>query len=296
MHVLVTGGAGFIGSHVVDHLVEMGHSVGIFERHATDVTPRANVDYFLGDITNREVIWEAVGNSDGVINLAGILGTSETVGTAQNSVDVNILGALNVFDAVKHHGKKAVQITVGNYTWNNAYAITKVASERFALMYNAEFGTKIAVVRGLNVYGPRQKHAPVRKVVPNFILPALLNQPIYVYGDGEQLLDVIYVRDTAEVLVRALLMDHGCYGSVMEAGSGQLVTANQLAKEIIELAGSKSKIEHIPMRPGEPIRSVTKGDPSTLKPLGYVPSTSLRDGLTRTIQWYRSEYLPKLSK
>lgn len=286
MKVLVTGGQGFIGSHVVDVLLERGHGVTIFDRRLVRVPPGAS--FHLGDVRDAESFADAISQHEGVIHLAGVLGTSEMVTTPRESVEVNIYGALNLYESVRRYGCRAVQITVGNYTWNNSYAITKYTAERFALMYNKEFGTKIAVVRGLNAYGERQKHAPIKKVVPNFILSALRDEPLLIFGDGEQLLDMIYVRDVAEVLVRALEVDNGQFGHVMEAGSGKLVTANDLAKSIVRIAGSRSQITHAAMRAGEPDRSVTKGDPSTLAPIGYLPRVSLDEGLRLTIDWYRS--------
>jgi len=232
-NIMVTGGNGFIGSHLIDKLLSLGHQVTIFDRYQPP-GERENVTKVLADIKNQELVEKEIAKVDGVVNLAGILGTSETRDSAYETVDVNIHGALTVFDAVKKHNIPAVQITVGNWQWFNAYAITKYTSERLALMYNKELGTKIAVVRGLNVYGARQKHAPVRKVVPNFILQALNNKDITVFGDGKQELDLIYIEDTIEVLVRALLMDHGCYDVTMEAGSGHLYTAKELAQTIIE--------------------------------------------------------------
>ncbi len=286
MKVLVTGGQGFIGSHVVDVLLGRGHGVTIFDRRLVRMPPAAS--FYLGDVRDAEALADAISLHEGVIHLAGVLGTSEMVTTPRESVEVNINGAINLYEGVRRYGCRAVQITVGNYTWNNSYAITKFTAERFALMYNKEFGTKIAIVRGLNAYGERQKQAPVKKVVPNFILSALRDEPLVIFGDGEQLLDMIYVRDVAEILVRALEIDNGQYAQVMEAGSGDLVTANTLAESIVRISGSRSAITHVPMRAGEPDRSVTKGDPRTLTPIAYLPKFSLDEGLRRTIDWYRA--------
>jgi nucleoside-diphosphate-sugar epimerase len=294
--ILVTGGNGFIGSHVVDLLIEKSYEVTIFDRFRHK-PHREDVNFYLGDIKDKDAVFEAVSKHDGVINLAGILGTAETVNDPYPSVEVNIIGALNVYEACRRFNKKAVQITVGNWFMNNSYAITKNAAERFALMYNKEHGTKIAVVRGLNAYGPRQKPKPVRKLIPNVVIPALLNKPIIIYGDGEQIMDMIYVRDVAEILIRALIMDHGIYDRVFEAGSGDDTTVNYIAELVLKLSGSKSEIKHVPMRAGEPERAVVKGDPKTLEPLGYSKKdlTSLEEGLKQTIAWYKEhleEFLP----
>src|SRR3989338_10568339 len=153
MKILVTGGYGFIGSHVVDNLLEKGHKVTIFDRHTNHDLwkDNPNVTLFLGDIKDQEAVVNAIGIHDAAINLAGLLGTSETLNTPYHSVEANIIGALHFYEGVKRFKIPAVQITVGNWSWNNTYAISKYTAERFALMYNKEFGLNIAVVRGLNV-------------------------------------------------------------------------------------------------------------------------------------------------
>jgi len=282
----IIGSNGFIGRHLAEYCLAKGHTVIGFEKRK-DKTVNPEIPVYYGDLRDREDIDYFVGLCDGVINLGGILGTSEQMNRAQESVEVNINGALNFFDAVRRHNIPAVQITVGNYTWNNSYAITKHAAERFALMFNKEYNTKIAVVRGLNVYGAWQKHKPIRKVIPSFIRSALLDEPLTVYG-GDQLLDLIYIKDTVEILYRALTQNHGCYDKTMEAGSGILYRCDELAQMVIELCESSSKLNIVPMRPGEPHQSITKGDPSTLKPLGEIKFTDLKEGLKETVEWYKN--------
>ena len=297
MKVLVTG-AGFIGSHVVNLLLEKGHSVSILDRHVHGQYDwKEKVDVILGDIRDREAVMEAVLKQDAVINLAGILGTMETIDNPHPSVDTNIHGAINIFEGcrpsrMRPEGVRGVQIGVGNHFMNNTYAISKTAAERFAFMFNKEFRTKIALVRGLNAYGEYQKHKPVRKITPNFIVRALNGMPIEVFGDGMQVMDMIYVRDLAEILVRAATMDHGCYDRVFEAGTGRQTTVLEIAEMVNRATGNKGGVKHLPMRPGEPERSVVLGDPNTLRPLGILPSdlTSLEQGIERTVKWYRDRY------
>jgi UDP-glucose 4-epimerase len=299
MKVLVTGG-GFIGTHVVEALLEQGHEVSIFDRYRNPEWHerwKDRVKVYLGDIRDREAVMEAVYRQDGVINLAGILGTMETVDNPHPSVDTNVHGALNVFEGCRpnsmhRNGIRGVQIAVGNYFMNNTYSITKTMAERFAFMFNRELGTRIAVVRGLNAYGEYQKHKPVRKITPNFVVRALNGVPIEIYGDGEQIMDMIYVKDLAEILIRALTWDHPCYDTAFEAGTGRRTTVNEIARVINEIAGNQAGVRYLPMRAGEPERSVVLGDPATLKPLGYGPGdlTSLEEGMARTVRWYRGHY------
>jgi len=277
MRILVTGGAGFIGQHVMANLRQQGHiPISFDHRMPTD---------FLGDTRDYTAVSEAVAITEGVIHLAGVLGTSETIKEPQPAVETNILGGLNVFKAVEHYGKKAVYIAVGNHWMNNTYSITKTTAERFAFMFNRERGTKIAVVRALNAYGPGQKSEPVRKIMPNLILPALRNEEITIYGDGSQVMDMIHVRDVAEVLTRALLTEHGIYHRVFEAGTGRVTTVQQIAEEVIRQVG-KGRIKHVPMRQGEPPKSTVLGDPRTLAPLGEFKFIPLEKGIAETIAYY----------
>ena len=291
--VLVTGGAGFIGSHVADNLRAKGKQVTIFDRYRKKLH-RDDVEVIVGDVKNREAVMDAVARHDGVIHLAAILGTQETVQMAEPVVEVNIVGSLNVFDACRLYQKKAVYIAVGNHWMNNPYSITKTAAERFALMYNKESGTRIAVVRGLNAYGPRQKVKPVRKVVPNFVVPALRGEELIVYGSGNQIMDMIYVEDIAEILVRALLMDHGVYDYVIEAGMGRDTTINELAEVVVRTCGSCSEIKHVEMRPGEEPDSVVKANVETLRCLGFSVNelTPLEEGIRKAVEWYSQQLAP----
>ena len=283
MKILVTGGSGFIGSYVVRHLLYLGHEVTIFDR-STHRRPD-ETDVFLGDVRDFSAVSEAVGLHDGVIHLAGVLGTQETIREPLPAVETNILGSLNVFRACEHYGCKAVYIAVGNHWMLNTYSTTKTTAERFALMFNRELGTRIAVVRALNAYGPGQKAAPVRKIIPNFILPCLRGQPITIYGDGEQVMDMIYAGDVADVLCRALLLEHDVYDSVFEAGTGRPTTVNEIAAAVIEAVG-RGSVQHVPMRAGEPERAIVVGNTATLEPLGEFEFASLEEELRPTVDYY----------
>ena len=297
--VLVTGGGGFIGSYVLEKLRDLDIRTSVLDRrqreYATD-----HIDVYLGDIRDGEAVTDAIAQHDGVIHLAGILGTQETMENPRLAVDINIMGALNVFEACRKHARRAAFISVGNYWMNNPYAITKSIAERFALMYNKELGTKIAIVRGFNIYGPRQKAKPVRKVVPTFVQSALQGEDVTIYGSGNQIMDMIYVEDAAEILVRALLMDHGCYDGILEAGMGRDTTINELAEVVIRTCGSQSKVNHIQMRPGENPDSVVKANVETLRCLDLTQGsmTSLDLGIEKTVEWHRlqSASVPKRSE
>lgn len=281
--ILVTGGNGFLGKAVVHKLLDRGHTPIVFDR-------KVPADIF-GDIKDTEAVNEAVYNSDAVIHLAGLLGTAELTNNPRLAVEVNILGTLNVFEAIRAHHKRAVYITLGNYFMNNTYSITKSTSERFALMFNKEHGTDIRIVRGMNVYGPGQKAAPVKKFFPNAAISILQDEPVTIYGDGEQIMDLVYLDDIAEILVRALLVDNAPNNVIYEAGNGQATTLNHIVNMMIGLAGSKSEIRYVPMRPGEPkgavVMATEDGLSYTKDYLGFTNFTPLEQGLKSGLAWYR---------
>jgi nucleoside-diphosphate-sugar epimerase len=300
MKILVIGGAGFIGSHLADNFLAKGHSVVIFDRsykkelwdeYGWSQNPR--VSFFLGDLKDRDSVADAVNHSDMWVNLGGLLGTAEMVSNPIPAVEVNILGSLNVYDAARLYKKRGVQIDVGNYWMNNPYSITRSTAARFALMYNKEHKTDIRVVRGMNVYGERQKHRPIRKVFPNLVIPALLNKPITLYGTGEQIMDLIYVKDIAEILSRALLFDNVPNDVLFEAGVGGNQTINATAKLVIDLTGSGSEILYRPMRPGEDKVSVVqisdRGWSDLEEHLRFSRDdlTAMGTAVKKAIDWYR---------
>jgi len=286
--ILITGGAGFIGSYVIENLLGKGKSIVVLDVKEPLIVD-GRIQFEGGSITNEPLVERLVEACDGIIHLGGLLGTSETIAQAKLMSQVNILGGLNVLDACKAHGKKAVIISTGNFWMFNCYAITKRAMAKFALMYNEEFGTEIAVVRGLNAYGPRQKATPIKKIMPNFVIPALRDTPLTLYGSGSQVADLIYVKDIAEILVRALFMEHGVYDSIFEAGMGRNISVKEIAELVIKLAHSGSAIQYANKRQGEEHDAVVKADLRTLEPLEYSieDMVPIEEGIKLTIDWYR---------
>jgi len=292
--ILVTGGKGFIGSHLIDALLKQNYEVITYDNtdKKVDYEGWGKVKHIQGDIIDNDSISKVIAKTDYIFHLAAVLGTSETIENVRQAVDLNIIGALNVFDAIKKYRKRGQTITIGGIEWLNPYAITKLTAEKFALMYSKEFDLDIKVVRGFNTYGTRQKYKPVKKAVPNFILNALQNKPLEIYGDGKQILDLVYVGDLVEVILRTMNFQ-GEITHVIDAGTGVKITVNDLAQTIIKLTNSKSKLSYSPMRSGEPEHSITLGKLETLREIEYTPSTPLEKGLIITIPWYK-EYLAKL--
>lgn len=289
--VLLTG-FGFVGRHVCVELQARGHHVSVLDRRPSiEAAATLGVDPVIGDVRDAALMRQLIPCYDGVVHLAGLLGTSELVEDPVAAVDTNVIGALNVFQGCRTAASlgrpiRCVHITVGNHFMDNPYAITKSTSERFARMFKVEHETEIRVVRVLNAYGSHQKYQPVRKIVPTFVRAALAGEPLRIYGDGEQVMDMIDVRDVARILVDALLAPR--IDSVLSAGTGRHLTVNEIARLVVEAAHSKSELVHVPMRAGEPDRSVVVGDPSTLQCLDIEAASLIpfEEGIAHTVGWY----------
>jgi UDP-glucose 4-epimerase len=298
MKVGVTGGAGFIGGHVCDVLRERGHEPLIFDHLAR--RGGSDVEVMLGDVRDPVAMNELAAHVDGVIHLAACLGTQETIANPRPAAETNVVGGLNFLEAITSYGIAGCYIGVGNHWMENSYSITKTTIERFVTMYNRERGTRCNTVRLVNAYGPRQSVAPpfaaakVRKVTPSFVCRALTGLPVEVYGDGEQISDMVWVRDGARALVLAL--EAAAAGTVvpsaMECGPDRHTMVGKLAALVVDeverQTGVRSKITHLPMRPGETPGAVVTCDPSTLAPIGMGAADlkPLNEGIAETVAWF----------
>lgn len=297
--VLVTGGNGFIGRYVVEELQQRDYAVTVLDTRWRRQVEGSHL--MLGDIRDATAVTEAVAHVEGVIHLAGVLGTQETIKNPRPAAETNILGGLNVLEACAQYDVPLVNIAVGNYWMNNTYSITKNTVERFVDMFVRFRNSRMSVVRALNAFGPRQIAAApygpskVRKIMPSFVCRAIEGEPIEIYGDGEQIMDMIYVGDVAKVLVNALetTAANGPTRITVEAGSGRATTVNQIARVVIDdvarKTGVASKIIHLPMRPGEDANSVVLADTSTLDAIGMSNENfvSLERGVDLTVDYFR---------
>ncbi|MBP7964417.1 MAG: NAD-dependent epimerase/dehydratase family protein [Caldilineaceae bacterium] len=295
MKFLVTGGAGFVGSHLVEQLVhDPAAEVKIYDSYPH----QRYFDFHLqdyevvsGDILDSELVNQACHGIDVVFHLAGAVGTDYLIKDPQRAVETNIIGTLNILEAARANSAKVVYLSLLP-DWLNPYMITKNTATQFCQMYRNEFGLPIIVFRASHIYGKRQKWHPVKKAVPNFIRSALADSDISIFGTGEQLMDLIYVNDAASAMINCLKMPDA-WGKVIELGSGIGITVRELALKIIDLSSSKSQLEYIGARPGEPVSkdAFVPADIHQLSNLiGNYLDTSLEYGLQQTIQWYMNNW------
>lgn len=272
MKVLITGGNGFIGTAMTSYL----NSQGV-----------ATLDYSLPNhsILDLEDLLSHVEQADHVIHLAGLLGTHELTENPGPAVDVNIRGTVNVLNCVKKTDKRLLFISKPNVTLNT-YSITKMAAENFCDMYFREFKTRCIILKVFNAYGPGQGLV-VRKAIPNFVVSALQNKDIEIYGNGEQTMDLIHVDDVAKVFYACLTHPFGWDTMpVIEVGSGEEITVNDTVRMIINICRSKSSIFRLPMRRGEPPMVHVHADTTQMKKLGIEPQTDHRKKMLQMIDYY----------
>lgn len=300
----VTGGSGFIGGYVREQLLSRGYNVVVFDR-APHGELADGESFFLGDIRDDVAVTEFAAHVDGIIHLAAVLGTQETIANPRPAAETNVLGGLNILEAANQYNLPVVYAGVGNH-WmrtegGGTYTITKTIIEDFAKMFNKNRGGRISVVRPVNAYGPRQSIAApygsskVRKILPSFTCRALTGDDIEVYGDGTQISDCVHVWDVANVFVTALeYTDENGPVTNIEVGPVVSVTVNDVANLVIQAAGSESKLKHLPMRPGEVPNAVVNANVESLEILGIHAENfiSLGTGIQETVDWYRENWLP----
>lgn len=278
MRVTVTGGSGFIGSAVCDELRWRDMDPRPFDRvHGNDV-----LDFGPGDC------------GDAVIHLAGALGTAELFDDPYGAIETNIVGSMRVIDACAKAGVPLVQITMPSI-WRNVYQATKRCAVDLADAWQMHRGLQVTHVCAFNVYGPGQHVLPVRKFLPTFATAAWRDRPIQIWGDGQQMMDVVHVQDTAVVLVEALTRcPHE--GETLEAGSGVGTSVLAVAEAVRDHVGRGTSIEMEPMRAGEHRSTPPVADTTALRRYGIqVPSplnlgTLREDGrFTEAVEWYRED-------
>lgn len=259
--IAITGGSGFIGSWITEELMARGHSVVILDHSKREANPAAEL--FLGDVRDSTAIHELAAHVDGIIHLAAVLGTQETIGNPGPAVETNMMGGVNVLSACRQYNIPLVYAGVGNYWMLNTYSTTKTAVERLLYQFRDEFNLPFATVRPVNAYGPRQRVAPpfgpgkVKKIMPAFVCRALTGSKLEVYGNGDQVSDMVFVGDVAKVFVQT--MENLLKGKVpkfpIEVGPEEHLTVLQVAQAVQriakELSGYSSEVEFLPMRPGE---------------------------------------------
>jgi len=306
MKILVTGGSGCLGSHVVENLLNRGIETRVLQhclsRNADFLLPfyKGRLEIAYGDIRNPDTCLVACKGVDSVIHLAAAINVDESRGIAREYFEHNVLGTFNVLEACRVNDVKRVTYMstferFGNVVGiadehtecnpSSPYAASKVSAELYCKAYALTHGIPYTIPLGSNFYGPRQRFDAKGAVIALFGKAALRGEPLKVFGSGEQTRDYVYAPDTAEGVIRAHLSDAGI-NQYFVIASGKEQRIIDIAKRIIELTNSKSEIIHVPKRPGENLRSC--GNPGkALRLLGWRATTSFEVGLRETMEYYK---------
>jgi UDP-glucose 4-epimerase len=267
-----------------------GAEVVVFDRSKPaapiqDLFQSESVTFKQGSILDREILSGAFKDINEVYHLGGMLGTSELDDEARAAIDVNITGAVNVFEAAIQARVNAVFYPTKPNVWLNVYSITKFAAEQFAYLYNQNGRTRICSLRYFNAYGPSQSLYPIRKIIPAFAARALRGLPIEVFGDGEQIVDLIYSEDLARLTIELLRSGHS--GQALDCGRGIGLTVNAVARQVNAYFGNRAGIVHLPMRRGEDPHTTLIANIAPLEAVvGRLTFANWETSLHETLQWY----------
>ncbi|MDH0097525.1 NAD-dependent epimerase/dehydratase family protein [Ectopseudomonas hydrolytica] len=301
--ILVTGGAGFIGSHLVDALLAAGHGVCVLDNLSMGKRSNLPLDnprlrFIEGDVADAAQVEQAMAGCDAVAHLAAVASVQASVDDPAATHQSNFIGTLNVCEAMRRHGVRRVLYASSAAIYGNngeglaidedtpkapltPYAVDKLASEQYLDFYRRQHGLEPAVFRFFNIFGPRQDpSSPYSGVISIFTQRAQQGQPISVFGDGEQTRDFFYVGDLIELLLQ------GLFGEVVEqpvnVGWNQAVSLKQLLAEIGALCGGLPPVTHLPARAGD-IRH-SRADNVRLRAHYRLPQqTPLREGLRQLL-------------
>lgn len=303
MKVLVTGGAGFIGSHLVDRLVQEGHDVVVVDNLSTGKRRNLNraARFYKLDIQSWRL--ERVFRNERpslVMHLAAQMDVRRSVDDPVFDAQVNILGTLNVLDqAVKHGVRKVIFSSSGGAIYGeqqafpapeshvtqplSPYGISKLCGEQYLSYYQRVSGVQYVSLRYANVYGPRQDPEGEAGVVAIFIRKFLSHEQPIINGNGRQTRDFVFVEDVVEANLAATGQEvHGIYN----VGTGQEISINDLFRNLVELTNATCKEVHGPAKKGEQARSVI--DATKIRhELGWDPKVELKEGLHRTVAFFR---------
>jgi UDP-glucose 4-epimerase len=298
--VLVTGGAGFIGSHVVDRLVNEDYEVRVLDDLSTGKLENiqthlssGKVELIEGDIRNASLVTKSLDEVSRVIHMAALNSVSLSVENPDLTFDINLLGTLNLLrSSIEQHVERfvfvsscavfgdPVSLPVTEETRTNPispYAESKLIGERYCLGFSERQLLNSVVLRFFNVYGPRQSMNNYSGVIASFIGRCRLRLPLIIHGNGSQTRDFINVKDVAEAIL-ASTKNKSTEGEVFNIGSGRSTSINELAKTVIELAGGDSEVTYVMSRAGD-IKDSFADISKAKKLLNFEPKVSLREGL-----------------
>lgn len=299
-NILVTGGAGFVGSHIVDRLSSQNNVIvldNLFTGLLSNLEKsKDRVKFVKGDVLDKALLKDLVADIDYIFHLAANVGNIRSIKDPYFDMDANIKGTLNLLEACRGSHIKRLVYAGSAACYGEAkylpidedhplnpespYAVSKMAAEKYCLAYHKVHGIPTAVVRFFNIYGPRQDTSQYANAIPIFLDKFKNGESITVYGDGEQTRDFIFVGDivTGNLLAAT---EPAAVGGIFNIATGKGTSINQLVDSIRKVSGIQGKVTYLPARAGE-VKHSRADIKKASKILGYHPQTNLKDGLSLT--------------
>ena len=307
-HYLVTGGAGFIGSHLTEELIRRGHRVRVADSLITgkrsNIAHLRDVEFLEGDLAELDVARRAVAECDYVLHQAAIPSVPRSVKDPITSNRANVDATVNVLVAARDAGVRRLVFAGSSSAYGNTptlpkhegmptsplspYALQKVIGEQYLQMFTRLYGLETVTIRYFNVFGPRQDpSSPYSGVISVFATALLQNRPPTIFGNGEQTRDFTYVANVVDGVLRACEAPKA-NGQIINVATGGRISLNELFRTMRRLTGATVEPDYAETRAGDVNDS--QADISLAREiLGYEPTVSFEDGLERTVDWYRTE-------
>ena len=302
MKVLITGGAGFIGSHLVEHFQGKAE-VRVLDNLRSGYRKNLDgfkVEFIEGDILDRSAVREAVKGIDYIFHLAAMISVPESMFKPIECVDINVKGLLIVLEEAAAAGVKKLCFSTSAAIYGDnpvvpkreemlpepksPYAITKLDGEYYCNMFTQEGKLQTACMRYFNVFGPRQDpKSAYAAAVPIFTAKAVANEKITIFGDGDQTRDFIYVKD---IVAANVFMAENNFTGVYNVAYGRKITINDLVEKIKTITSSSSEVAHLPERAGDVKHSMAAVE--KLHATGFRPENDFDQGLSATVEYFRS--------
>jgi nucleoside-diphosphate-sugar epimerase len=315
--ILVTGGAGFIGSHIVDKLLSYDFEVTIIDNlssgnleNINNYKEKPNLKFIKGDIRDLNLVKEITKDKDAVFHEAALASVTLSVENPILTNDINVSGTLNLLKAsVDHRVKRFIFASSAaiygetpspqkredlTSTPTNPYGVSKLAAENYVKVFHKVYGLETVSLRYFNVYGPRQRfdiQSAYGGVITIFTNRLLRNLPPIIYGDGEQTRDFVYVEDVVQANMLAL-KSKNCVGEVFNVGTGTTVSVNQVANTLKEIL-KRNDLRNIYADPQPAdVRHGYADISKAKKILGYDPKFSFNEGISKLVNWYSKKSIP----
>jgi len=304
--VLVTGGAGFIGSNIVKRLLELDKAPIVLDDLSSGYKENLlpEVKFIKGDVRDRETVGKAMTGCGVVFHLAASVGNKRSIDDPLTDAGINMIGTLHVLEAARKHGIQRVVFSSSAGIFgelktlpiaedhpldpDSPYGASKLAAEKMCLVYNKLYGMRNVCLRYFNVYGVNQRYDAYGNVIPIFANRILKGEPLTIYGDGEQTRDFVNVSDVVAANILAAQSQSAC--GVFNIGSGTRVTINELARLIQEAAGTEVGKEFAPPRPGD-VRDSLADISAAKNAFGFAPERGLEHGLTEYMNWIKQDII-----